>query len=241
MSRTESQCALRLQRGRRPRTPERKTHPRTRVHQHRFNGAGVRGRRRESNPSSSTGDDGASTGPASEDAGETTGVNAVNTQAKLQRGRRPRTPERRTPLTSTVLPYAASTGPASEDAGEVLADAAIALAKKASTGPASEDAGEVRPTTAPSTSPPGFNGAGVRGRRRALARGVHATGALAASTGPASEDAGEVVFLAVDDPRFSASTGPASEDAGESPCPRPVVRPQSRFNGAGVRGRRRGG
>ena len=110
---------------------------------------------------------------------------------RLQRGRRPRTPESWPGAESCCAVTVASTGPASEDAGELT---------RALTDPAGQT---------------GFNGAGVRGRRRAGAKPP-------------------CCLL----PPL-ASTGPASEDAGEPPCQQPSSARSSGFNGAGVRGRRR--
>ena len=180
-----------LQRGRRPRTPE-SSHVVSSCRRH---------------PQ-------ASTGPASEDAGETSAAWRTS---------------RSTP---------ASTGPASEDAGEPRAPCCGCVLVWASTGPASEDAGELRPGRRYCARGSCFNGAGVRGRRRALMSTVTRppVGTLQRGRRPRTPErwVGRPVRLRHHD----ASTGPASEDAGESHH-RPRSEGAARFNGAGVRGRRR--
>ena len=131
--------------------------------------AGVRGRRRDRYRQGHIPPNVASTGPASEDAGE--GVNRLGSRGKGPvllngagvRGRRRvcRGPRRKAGRCFN--------GAGVQDAGEPeLFAAKVTEEAVASTGPASEDAGEsgaCRPRRATRAS---FDGAGVRGRRRVL-------------------------------------------------------------------------
>ena len=86
-----------------------------------------------------------------------------------------------------------------------------------------------------------FNGAAVRGRRKVLARRVLPLTRknIAASMGPPSEDDGKLNGSAAPQVAHQASMGPPSEDDGKRLASRSKLSENECFNGAAVRGRRK--
>ena len=131
-----------------------------------FNGAGVRGRRRV-----------------------VVEVHGYGFPTVLQRGRRPRTPESGQRYEEQTGIYAASTGPASEDAGEFSRGYRGGRRSTGFNGAGVRGRRRVAGGGAFGFGHCGFNGAGVRGRRRGEDFHGFRLGQYRASTGPASEDA----------------------------------------------------
>ena len=202
-----------------------------------FNGAAVRGRRKDPWADVEVPrQEGASMGPPSEDDGKMAmarGFTAVNLM--LQWGRRPRTTERWA-IRSALRLEIASMGPPSEDDGKPPSAMRIACSTRASMGPPSEDDGKMQwsrggatqgfngaavrgrrkavPSPSAGRAGPCFDGAAVRGRRKDCGRQAGVGPGRSASMGPPSEDDGKACVA--HEAGNCASMGPPSEDDGKA-------------------------